>query len=263
MDLKRQSLANFGVAVACVLAATFAHASPWISEYSRTPRQALATNGVDLHEIPAYIEISGIDPAGQYELVVINSTDTGNFGLVKNIVAINGGPAVQIITDGVWPLDVAPRPFAPSGMFHESIVGDSLTFPFTTGILLFEGSTGAAIGPFFPDPQDLPGGAALLDSIAFGQPGTGRSYDGSNVYDMTSGDVILRVGPQPPDDDTLVLIGDVDPSGSFIGLDPGYLVQPGIANGGWSPLDVPEPGALSAMLLAILLTSRRAIWRGI
>lgn len=237
-----------------------ASADGWFSEVSLTSRW-VTNNGVTGGVIPPMIEISGLSADQSVGLVAVNlNTRPVDRLVVLQVISVQPGAEVRLVTPSAWPAQVLPGNPAPAGVITNT--GTTFTSATQHAWLLFDTPVSLVTGVKITSQTHLLNGINLLDVLNLGPASTTPYQTGQDVIDLNAeGGGLVWARPNDVNNapSATTLIGPPNSFNQITGINPTYQLNPGQYNLVWTPQAVPEPG--SALVLGIggacLLLRRR------
>jgi len=225
-----------------------ASADGWFSEVSLTSRW-VTNNGVTGGVIPPMIEISGLSADQSVGLVFVNlNTRPVDRLVVLQVISVQPGAEVRLVTSSAWPAQVLPGNPAPSGVITNT--GTPFTSAARQALLLFDTPVSLVTGVKITSQTHLLNGVKLLDVLNLGPASTTPYETGQDVIDLNAqGGGLVWARPNDVNNapTAVDLVGSPNSLNQITGINPAYQLNPGQYNLVWTPQEVPEPGSALAL----------------
>ncbi len=269
--------------VGCLLLAASSglHAG-YISEITFGSRTVNLPGG-GIATMPATIEIAEVATQGPMTLVVMAAKPGTRYGLIHltlNVAAstTGSGPNVRLVMADAWPAGASPWVFPAIPQGAVTVAANH-----TLGLLRADGTLearslllfdGPVIGlennlpPYTGGTMTLANGTKLLDIVTFAPTALAAKALGNEPI-LRLDDPAMAIVRRLPDDATPLyitgssdphayLLGKPDADGLLQGISPSFLLNPGLTNNVWQPINTtaPEPATLCifALLTPLVMT---------
>ncbi|MCC6680885.1 MAG: hypothetical protein IT445_08275 [Phycisphaeraceae bacterium] len=208
--------------------------------------------GVSGSPTPNAVELASLDQLSEsaVDLVVLDAA-ADHPGRVLQVVTVPTSQPLLLISDQDWPPLSWFSPLSSAAVKLEqldSAADTNWNFAFSRTLILLDRRTRlVAGGGTLSLQQDLLDGAQVLDLLTFKRVRSTVSFAGEPILDSADGYAISRPYDASGHPGS-ALIGQAEVWGHLTGLQPAYLLTPGLPNPIW-PGHTPEPAG-GAILLA-------------